>query len=70
MWLYKSKTIEENVLYHATVVSRCTGKAMSLSTAVLCDVLWVTSLSKTYSMFEGPELQHSGTGVLFRLGLT
>ena len=49
MWLCKSETIEDHVLYHATVVSRCTSKAMSLPEAVLRDVLWLTALSKTYS---------------------
>ena len=48
MWLYKSETIEDHVLYQATVVSRCTSKAMSLPAAVLRDVLWMTALSKTY----------------------
>ena len=41
MWLCKSETIEDHVLYHATVVSRCTSKAMSLPAAVLRDVLCV-----------------------------
>ena len=44
--LCKSETIEDHVLYHATVVSRCTSKGMSLPAAVLRDVLWVTTLSK------------------------
>ena len=44
--LCKSKTIDDHVLYHATVVSNCTGKAMSLPAAVLRDELWVTALSK------------------------
>ena len=46
VWLCKSETIEDHVLYHATVVvSRCTSKAMSLHAADLRDiVLWVTAL--------------------------
>ena len=44
VWLCKSETIEDHVLYHATVVSRCTSKTMSLPAAVLSNVLWVTSL--------------------------
>ena len=47
-WLCKSETIEDHVLYHATVVGRCTSKAISLPAAVLRGVLWVTALSKTY----------------------
>ena len=43
VWLCKSETIEDHVLYHATVVSRCTSKAMSLPAAILRDVLWVTA---------------------------
>ena len=42
VWLCKPKTIEDHMLYHATVVSRCTSKVMSLPAAVLRDVLWVT----------------------------
>ena len=49
VWLCKSETIENHVLYHASVVSRCTSKAVSLPAAVLRDVLWLTALSKTYS---------------------
>ena len=49
MWLCKPEVIEDPVLYHATVVSRCTSKAMSLPAVVLRDVLWMTALSKTYS---------------------
>ena len=48
VWLCKSETIEDHVLYYAKVVSRCTRLAMSLYAAVLGDVLLVT-LSKTYS---------------------
>ena len=43
VWSFKSETIEDHVLYHATVVSRC------LRVAVLRDVLLVTTLSKTHS---------------------
>ena len=46
VWLCKSETIEDYVLYYATVVSRCTGLAMSLHAAVLRDMLLVTALSK------------------------
>ena len=50
-WLCKSEKIKDHVLYHTTVVSRCTRKAMNLpAAAVLRDVLWVTALlSKAYS---------------------
>ena len=48
VWLCKSETIEDHVLYYAKVVSRCTRYAMGLYAAVLGDVLLVT-LSKTYS---------------------
>ena len=48
MWLCKSETIEDHVLYNVTVVSRCTSKAMSLPAAILRDALWVTASSKTY----------------------
>ena len=42
----KPQTIEDHdVLYHATVVSRCTSSAMSLHAAVLRDVLLVTTLN-------------------------
>ena len=37
VWLCKSETIEDHLLYHATVVRRCTSKAMSLLAAVLRD---------------------------------
>ena len=47
--LWKSETIEDHVLYHGTVVSKCTSKATRLPATVLRDVLWVTALSKTYS---------------------
>ena len=46
VWLCKSETMED--LYHATVVSRCTSKAISLPAAVLRDVLRLTALSRTY----------------------
>ena len=49
VWLCESKTIEDHGLYHATVVSRCTSKAMSSPIAVLRDVLSVKALSKIYS---------------------
>ena len=39
VWLCKSKTIEDHVLYHATVVSRCTSKIIGLPPGVLRDVL-------------------------------
>ena len=39
VWLCKSGTIEDHVLNHATVVSRCTSTAMSRPAAVLRDVL-------------------------------
>ena len=39
VWLCKFETIEDHVLYHATVVSKCTSKAMSLPAAVLRDVV-------------------------------
>ena len=48
VWLCKSETIENHVLYYAKVVSRCTRLAMGLYAAVLGDVLLVT-LSKTCS---------------------
>ena len=44
VWLCKPETIENHELYHATVVSRCTSKAMNLPAAVLREVLWVTAL--------------------------
>ena len=37
VWLWKSETIEDHLLYHATVVRKCTSKAMSLLVAVLRD---------------------------------
>ena len=56
MWLCKSETIKDPVLCHATVVSRCASKAMSLpaaAAAVLHDVLlWVIALSKAYRGFK------------------
>ena len=35
VWLCKSETIEDHVLYYAKVVSRCTRQAMGLYAAVL-----------------------------------
>ena len=56
MWLCKSETIKDPVLCHATVVSMCTSKAVSLpaaAAAVLRDVLlWVVALSKAYRGFK------------------
>ena len=49
VWLCKSETVKDRMLYHATVVSRCASKAMNLPAAVLRHVLWVTALSKSYS---------------------
>ena len=49
VWMRKPETIEDHGLYHATVVSRCTSKAMSIPAAVLGDVLWVAALSKSFS---------------------
>ena len=46
VWSSKSETMEDHVLYHATVVRRCTSKAiMSLPAAVLRYVSWVTALN-------------------------
>ena len=44
VWLCESEAVEDHVLDHATVVSRCTSKATSLPAAVLRDVLWVIAL--------------------------
>ena len=45
VWLCKSETVEDHVLYYATVVSRCTSQAMSLHAAVLRDVLLVKTVT-------------------------
>ena len=51
VWLCKSETIEDHMLFYAAVIRRCTSKAMGLPAAVvvLRDVLWVTALFKIYS---------------------
>ena len=45
VWSSKSETFEDHVLYHATVVRRCTSKVISLPAAVLRHVSWVTALN-------------------------
>ena len=49
VWMHKPETIEDHVLYHATVVSKYTSKAMSIPAAVLGDVLWVAALFQSFS---------------------
>ena len=47
--MHKPETIEDHVLDNATVVSKCTSKAMSIPAAVLGDVLWVAALFQSFS---------------------
>ena len=59
VWLCKSETIEDYVLYFATVVSnRCTSQAMSLHAAVLRDVLVIKTYSRLCRLYSEQTLRN------------
>ena len=69
VWLCKSETIEDHVLYYATVISRCTSQAMSLENASVAFAMCIVQqLRSRYRLYVVRGRLHS-TVCMARCGL-